>query len=163
MKRFFNIKKIGLMAITLAMLLVICLAAPQAFAAEVWQQKFERWSAVAGETLAIGDVVCIKAADSQAYKADANDSSLRPAVGVIGKGGLVNTTVEIISSGILAGQTAMSPGYRLFLSETAGAFTQTGPTNAQCLGWVLPGATDTATSTIYFIRVMPGPSAGAAY
>ena len=161
MKGFLNRKRLIFGALIVA--LVMLLAAPQVFAGEVWKQKFTRFSAIAGETLAIGDVVCIAAADSQAYKADANDASLRPAVGVIGKGGAVNTTVEIITSGILAGQTANSPGYRLYLSETAGAMTTTEPTNPQILGWVLPGTVDTATSTTYYIDVRPQPSTGAAY
>lgn len=160
MKRF---DKKRLIYGALIVALVLCLAIPPAFAAEVWQQKFARFSAIAGETLSIGDVVCIKAADSQAYKADADDASLRPAVGVIGKGGVVNTTVEIITSGILAGQAAMSPGYRIYLSNTAGAMTMTEPTNPQILGWVMPGTVDTATSTTYYIDVRPQPSTGAAY
>ncbi len=65
--------------------------------------------------------------------------------------------------GILDGQTARSPGARLFLSETAGAFTATGPTNAQVVGWVMPGVTDTATSTKYFIKPEPPVSEGGGY
>lgn len=161
MKRFFDCKRLIFTA--LIVLLTLAFVMPQAQAAESWKKRFERFSAVAGETLATGDIVCIKASDSQAYKADANDSNLRPAVGIIGKGGATNATVEIISAGILAGQTAASPGYRLYLSETAGAMTTTAPTNAQVVGWVLPGTTDTATSTKYFIKVVPEPSAGAGF
>lgn len=157
MKSYF--KKTAIIA--LLMLFALALAMP-AIAAEYFKQKVVRFSATAGETLAAGDIVCIKGSDGEAYKADANDSNLRPAVGVIGKGGAGDTTVEIVAIGVLAGQPAASPGARLFLSETAATFTTTGPTNAQTLGWVLPGASATS-STNYFINVTVPSSGGAAY
>lgn len=162
MKQFLR-KYTGLLAMLAILVFLLAIMTPPAQATEVWQQKFSRFSAIAGETVAIGDVVCIAATDSKAYKADANDSSLRPAVGVIGKGGASGSTVEIVTSGILAGQGAKSPGYRLYLSETAGGTTMTEPTNPQILGWVMPGTAGTATSTIYYIDVRPQPSTGAAY
>ena len=146
----------------LAILFMAMFALP-VMAAEYWKQVNTRFSAIAGETLAIGDVVCIVGATGYAWKADANDSALRPAVGVIGKGGAAESTVEIVVSGSLAGQTAASPGVRVFLSETAGAITTTAPTNAQALGWVMPGAAAAATSTTYFITVNAPSSGGAAY
>lgn len=155
--------KIGatIMAVLIAVVMALVFAGTSAQAAEYWKQKQVRFSATAGETLAAGDVVCIKAADGKAYKADANDADLRPAVGVIDKGGLSTATVEIVTIGVLAGQTAASPGKRLFLSETAGAMTVTAPTNAQALGWVLPGTA--GTSTTYFISVNTPTSGGAGY
>jgi len=161
MKRGFIKKMIGCL---IAIALLFFLVGPMpAMGAEIWKQKFARFSATAGETLAIGDVVCIKNADGKAWKADANASTLRPAVGVIGKGGAASATVEIISQGILAGQASLSTGYRLFLSETPGGFTTTGPTNAQIVGWVLPTSGSTTTSTTYYINVVPPVSTGAAY
>lgn len=142
------------------MFLFVAVLATQADAGS-WRSKYVRFSATAGETLAVGNVVCIKPADGKAYLADADDSALRPAVGVIGKGGSSGATVEIVAIGVLAGQTSASPGARLFLSETAGAFTTTGPTNAQALGWVLPGTA--GGSTTYFLNVHSPASAGAAY
>jgi hypothetical protein len=147
----------------LAILLSVMLALP-AMAAETWKQINTRFSAIAGETLVTGDVVCIVGATGYAWKADADDAALRPAVGVIGKGGTAGHVVEIVVVGTLAGQTAASPGVRLYLSAaTAGAITATAPTNAQALGWVLPGAAAAATSTTYFINVNAPSSAGAAY
>jgi len=150
----------------LAVIFVLALVVMPAHAGEVWRQKFERFSATAGETLSIGDVVCIKNADGLAWKADADSSTLRPAVGVIGKGGAANATVEIVPSGILTGQTELSEGYRLFLSATAGAMTTTAPTNAQIVGFVLPAApgdTGASTSSRYYIKVVPPTSSGAGY
>lgn len=152
--------------IVLILLLVALFAAPQVQAGEYWKQKFVRFSATAGETLAAGNVVCIKAADSRAWKADADDSNLRPAVGVIGKGGTAGSTVEIVMMGILAGQTDASAGARLFLSTTAGAFTTTEPTNSQVIGYVLPGTSAeiaASKSSKYFVNVRPDASAGAGY
>ena len=155
------IKNIGVLMLTILMALAFAMPAA---ATEVWQQKFIRFSGVAGETLAIGDVVCIAAADGQIYKADADSSTRRPAVGVIGKGGAAEATVEIVVMGILEGQEALSPGTRLFVSTGAGAFANATTGYDQIVGWVLPGTTDTATSTKYFISIQPPiPSTGATW
>lgn len=156
-KRFIKNRTLALL-----ILMAVVFAAPLAWA-ENWQQKYVRFSATAGEALTIGDVVCIVGSDGAAYKADADNSALRPAVGLIDKAGLTGATVEIVAIGVLDGQTAASPGVRLFLSTTAGAMTTTGPTNAQPIGWVLPGTAGTATSSKYFIQINTPSSAGAAY
>ena len=164
MKKYLDRKILSafvLFATLASLFTAICILPAQA--AETWKQINTRFSATAGETVVTGDVVCIAGSDGYAYKADANSSTLRPAVGVIGKGGTTGKTVEIVVIGILTGQTAASPGARVFLSETAGAITTTGPTNAQPLGWVMPGAAAAATSTTYFIMVNTPSSAGAAY
>ncbi len=158
MKRFLR----GLMVVALAMLLIVAVMPQTANAAEYWKAKYERFSAVAGTTLATGDAVYLKGSDGKAYKADADDSAARPAVGIIGKGGATNATVEIIGRGVLAGQTAASPGARLFLSTTAGALTATAPTtNLQGLGFVLPGTA--ASSTTYHISVVMPASPSVTY
>ncbi|NPU84379.1 MAG: DUF2190 family protein [Syntrophaceae bacterium] len=142
--------------------LFLLLLVQTADAASWWTQKYVRYSATAGETLTTGDVVCIKGSDGEAYKADADDSSLRPAVGVIDKGGASGSTVEIVVDGVISGMTAKSPGATLYLATTAGAFTTTAPTNEQTIGWVLPGTAGSSSSTTYFIRVeaKKSPSAG---
>jgi len=160
-----RIRKIQGLAAVMAVVFLLgaILCVPSAHAAEYFKQVFARFSATAGATLATGDAVCIAASDGYAYKADANDANKRPAVGFIGKGAASGSKVEIIVRGVLAGQTAASPGARLFLSDTAGAATTTSPTNAQALGWVLPGTAGAATSTTYFIDVTPPTSGGAGY
>jgi len=156
----------GYLVVALASLLVAVLiaafAGPTAWAAEHWKQKYTRFSGVAGETLATGDVACIQASTGNVFKADANDSDKRPAVGIIGKGGASAATVEIVVSGVLAGQTAVSPGAKLHLSETAGAIAAAAPTNEQILGWGMPNS-GSASTTSYFINVIPPVSAGAGY
>jgi len=159
MKR--NKKLIGLILMMAILAMIAIPVTSQATAS--WQSKYVRFSATAGETLATGNVVCIAGTDGKAYKADSNDSALRPAVGVIGIGGSSGATVEIVAIGVITGMTTASPGARLFLSETAGAITTTGPTNAQAIGWVLPGTAGANGSTKYFIGINVPTSAGAAY
>jgi len=160
MKKTF--RKYMLPVLMMVLCLVMLLAAIPANATESWSQKWVRFSVTAGETLALGDIVCIKASDGYAYEADANDADLRPAVGIIGKGGASGSAVEIVVIGVLKGQTAASPGARIYLSETAGEVTTTAPTNSQVVGWVM-GAAGAASSTDYFFFVRPDSSAGAAY
>jgi hypothetical protein len=126
---------VAVLAIFLAALL-----APQAQAA-YWKQKFVRFSAVAGETLATGNAAVIKDADGLAYKADANVSTLRPAVGVIGKGGTTGQSVEIVLYGIIAGYSSLTESAPGYLSETPGAITQSAPAWSQQVGLALSSTT----------------------
>ena len=102
------------------------------------KQVFLRISVNAGETLTTGDVVMIKDADGEAYKADANDSDLRPAVGIVGsKTGGDGEAVEIIIAGILTGWSSLSEGGNGYLSETAAAVTQSAPSYSQKVGFAI--------------------------
>jgi len=155
-----NLKKsIGAWVIT-CMILILA-TAMIASAASYWSEKHFRFSALAGETVATGDVVAVSSTNGAVYKAKSDSNSLRPAVGVIGKGGASGATVEVVTEGIIKGMTAASPGARLFLSTTAGQFSPTEPTNSQVMGFVLPGAAAASTSTAYYIRtMMSGTTAG---
>lgn len=115
----------------LAIGLFFCASAQAAISVK---QSWLRVSAVAGETLATGDVVTIADADGLAYKADANGVNLTPAIGIIGKGGTAGHAVEIIVAGILSGWSNLSEGQNGYLSETAGAITQSSPAYSQKLG-----------------------------
>lgn len=150
--------------VTMVLMLFVVFSAIQADAAEYFKKAYVRFAVTAGETLAVGDVACIKTSDGYAYKADANDSALRPAVGVVKKGASSGSKAEIVIMGVLAGQSTASAGARVFLSETAGALTTTAPTNAQPVGFVMEGATaGDESSTDYFIMIAIPSSAGAAY
>jgi len=129
-------KFIGIMALFVALMLV-----PASASAYRVVQTVLRFSAVAAETLATGNVVMLKDADGLAYKADANDAALRPAIGIIGKGGATGATVEIIVIGRLSGWSALSEGAPGYLSETAAAITQSAPAYSQQLGQAIT-ATD---------------------
>lgn len=132
MKRFLTAKFTALLLA--AVLLVGCSAPAWAFSIK---QQWVRVSAVAGETLATGDVVALKDADGLAWKADADDAALRPAVGIVGNGGAAGATVEIIVVGRVTGWTALSEGALAYLSGTAGGATQAAPAWAQPLGVAL--------------------------
>lgn len=127
------------------MAIFVIMFVAQADAAYSVKQVFVRVTATAGETLTAGQPVCIKDADGYAYKADSNDSALRPAIGIVGsKTGASGATVEIIISGIMTGWTSLSEGANAYLSETAGAVTQSAPTWNQKIGVAL------STTDYYF-------------
>lgn len=124
------------LAIVLAVMLLFAL--PEAFGAYHVKKIFSRVSVNAGETVATGEVVCIKDADGEAYKADANVTYLRPAVGIVGsKTGGDGVAIEIITSGILSGWSGLAEGDAAYLSETAGAVTQSPPEWIQNIGVAL--------------------------
>src|SRR3990172_11897998 len=84
-------------------------------------------SCTAGEALSRGDIAAIKAADGLCYKADADASTLRPAVGMViasvaSKGG-----AKLARDGIVSGLTNLTRGAPIYLSTTAGATTQSEP------------------------------------
>jgi hypothetical protein len=134
-----------LAAFVAVIILTFWLAVP-AQAASYWTQKFVRFTATAGETLAIGNVVTIKDSDGLAYKANAASGTLRPAVGVIGKGGTSGQLVEVVVCGILDGNSSLSESVAGYVSgSTAGAITQSAPAYSQQIGFAI-------SSTAYVIN-----------
>lgn len=128
MKRLFTGSSLILMA-----LLLFC---SPAFAFHA-KQTFVRVGATCGEALTVGSVVAIKDADGYAYKADADDATLRPAVGIVGLGCASGGAAEIITYGRVTGWTSLSEGAYGYLSETAGLATQSAPAWAQPIGFAL--------------------------
>ena len=122
---------------------MLFLVTANASAAYYVKQANMRFSAVAAETLTTGQVVMLKT-DGLAYKADANDAALRPAIGIVGKGGATSSTVEIITIGILSGWTTLTEGAPGYLSETAAGVTQSAPAYSQQVGQAI-----TATDYIF--------------
>lgn len=115
-------------AAAMVLALVLAFALPDLHAAYHVKKVFSRLSVNAGETVATGEVVAIKDADGEAYKADANVTYLRPAVGIVGSlTGGDGEAVEIITSGILTGWSSLKEGRAGYLSETAGEVTQSPP------------------------------------
>lgn len=134
-------KKIGQnMLAAIVFLLVMVFLTVEADAYGI-KQVYARFSATAAESLATGDVVMLKDADGKAYKADANDAALRPAIGIVGKGAVTGGKVEIIASGMLTGWASLSEGLPGYLSETAAAVTQSAPAYSQQVGYAI-SATD---------------------
>jgi hypothetical protein len=142
MRRFFR-KNMAVMLL-LAVFLVLAWTLPASAAYSV-KQQWVRFTATAGEDLATGEVVCLKDADGKAYQADANDAALRPAIGVVRLAADSGDQVEIIVVGVLRGWSSLKEGAPAYLSETAGAITQTAPTSYQQeVGWAI-------STTEYFI------------
>lgn len=124
---------------------MIMLIAPQAQAAYSVKQAFIRVSGTAGETVTTGQVVAIKDADGEWYKADADAATIRPAVGIVGsKTGGDGQTIEVILEGVLTGWSSLSEGTPGYLSETPGAVTQSAPSWVQQVGVAL------STTDYYF-------------
>ncbi len=127
-------------------LMVLCVLAGPVQAADFWKLKGFRISGTAGEDLSLGDAVAIKDADGEVYQADANDSALRPAVGIIGHAADEDGTVEIVMQGILGGQSSLAEGDNVYLSETAGELTTSAPSWNQKLGVAI-------STTEYYIDI----------
>ena len=136
-------KNIGQKLLAAFMLFVVMAFVATDASAYSVKQVFARVSAVAAETLTTGQVVMLKT-DGLAYKADANDAALRPAIGIIGKGGATSATVEIITIGVLSGWTTLTEGAPGYLSETAAGVTQSAPAYSQQVGQAI-----TATSYMF--------------
>lgn len=136
------------------------------YATEGFSQKFERFGATAGTTISVGDILYIAQSDGKAYKCDADAESTSMCVGIAGTNASSGGYVEIVSAGILAGQTAGTPGKRVYSGSTAGAFEVgdvLGMSNSysQVLGFVMPDLGADTSSTNYYIRVSYNPSSGA--
>ncbi len=139
MKRF----KFAFAAI--ALMLMLAFFMPSAWAAYSVKHKLFSIGGTAGEALTTGDVVCIKDADGLVWKADGNVSTLRPALGVVGLGGAAaGDPVEVVVIGTFRGFADLSEGANLYLSETAGAVTQSAPAWAQKAGVAL------STTEVFF-------------
>ena len=101
-------------------------------AAEVDRAVDDIW-ATWGEGVSLNDFMIRRNSDDKWYKADADDvtrmSDERGVVCDIGTGsGAVNTTGFVRRLGPLGGFSSLTPGERMFLSTTAGGYTQTEPT-----------------------------------
>ncbi|MGD0020823.1 MAG: hypothetical protein ABSC54_00825 [Smithellaceae bacterium] len=129
--------RLNIFAVFMALIFAAVMAMP-AQAALRWTNKFVRFTAVAGETLATGNVVTIKNSDGLVYKANAASGTLRPAVGVIDKGGAAGASVEIVGYGILEGNSSLTISGAGYLSgTTAGAITQSSPAYSQQIGYAI--------------------------
>jgi hypothetical protein len=85
--------------------------------------------AVAGETLALGDIVYISIADGKAYKAIATSADTSEAMGFCDKAAVLNDVIGINPVGPFTNPLwSLTPGTRYYLSPiTAGAITATAP------------------------------------
>jgi len=113
-----------------AVLLALALAGllpPAAFGAASLQRVESRFSCVAGAALTEGDILMMKS-DGKCYKADADDSTLRPVIGVAGFTAANAANVSVVTRGQVGGLSSLTKGSLVYLSTTAGGTTQTMPT-----------------------------------
>lgn len=132
-----QIKELGKLhvAIFAALALALVVAVPRAQAAYTVKKVFTRMALTAGETVTAGELVCIKDSDGEAYKADADDTNLRPAIGIVGSlAGGDGDMIEVVTSGIMTGWSGLAEGDAAYLSETAGDATQSPPEWRQNVG-----------------------------
>jgi hypothetical protein len=120
-----RIRPIGLIGlIGLIVLLITPLFADAAFI----EQVVSRFGCVAGEAITEAQVVAIKSSDGKCYKAKADDSTLRPALGVAEAAAASGANVAVVTRGIVGGLTSLTKGGFVFVDTTAGGTTQTQPT-----------------------------------
>ena len=106
----------------------LLLALPMPLLAAVALQRVEsRFGCVAGAALTEGDILMMKS-DGKCYKADADDSALRPAIGVAGFTAASAANVSVVTRGQVGGLSSLTKGSLVYLSTTAGGTTQTMPT-----------------------------------
>jgi|SRR5581483_7460736 len=103
--------------------------APQLYAAAFTEQVVSRFTCVAGEAITEAQVIAIKASDGKCYKAKADDSTLRPAIGVAEAGAASAANVAVVTRGIVGGLTSLTKGAYVYVDTTAGGTTQTQPTS----------------------------------
>ena len=109
-----------------ALLFIAALMLPQWAQAASIQRVESRFGCVAGEALTEGDILVMKS-DGKCYKADADDSTLRPAIGVAGFTAASAANVSVVTRGQVGGLSSLTKGADVFLSTTAGGNTQTEP------------------------------------
>lgn len=103
----------------------------------------------AGENISAGDLVAIKDADGEVYKAKADDATLRPAIGIAETTVVDDEYVEIKQLGRVTNESGLSEGKPVYLSETAGDVTQTPKGEyAQVVGVAI-------TTTDYILNIQP--------
>lgn len=118
--------------------------------AMVWKSKTRRINKVllAGETILVGQALCIKDTESTVKLADSDavGGALMPCIGFAGNGASIGGPVEVVTEGLLSGVDTPAEGRSVFVSATAGAVDQTGGTYQQVVGTAL-------TSTLMEVSV----------
>ena len=116
---------------------------------------------IAGEALAMGDVVAISSSDGKVYKANAKtgDNQQVPAVGITEVAVALGAYVEVKYKGKFTGASSLTPGAAVYLAETDGAVTDDAPSDAgdvvQYVGFAL-----SATEFIFDAKVSYSTVAG---
>lgn len=95
---------------------------------------------VAGEAMDSGDLVYL-ATDGKLYLADSDEGTEEPCVGAVYEDAALGDTVSLVYEGDRNDGSSLTIGSQVFLSGTAGGFTQalatTGSTTPQVVGFAL--------------------------
>lgn len=97
--------------------------------------------------IAAKDIVYLSAADT-VLKADCDAASTMPAAGICPSAISAAATGDMVTFGVVTGLTGLTAGDPIYVSGTAGGYTQTKPTGAQlvqCIGYAL-------TTTVAFFN-----------
>jgi len=91
---------------------------------------------VYGETISAGDAVYLKASDGKVYKTDAgfDDERIHNFVGFAKEDGALDETHKVQVSGIVSGLSGLTTGSLYYLSDTAGAISDTAGTYEKIIG-----------------------------
>lgn len=115
--------------------------------------------ATAGESLSMGQLVALKDSDGRVYKADADDSELSRAIGIVVEVYELlgsDTTAEagdavtVCTYGPVGGFSSLSEGSYGYVSGTAGSIEDTDPGDADTYSFIVGYC---ETSTIFFVNI----------
>lgn len=115
-------------SILISVLFAVMMFGGNAFAAQSWQKVYGSWAGTAGESIVLGDVLCFSrytATTGKIFKADADNSARRPAIGIAQSAAGDGTTVNVVTSGIMTGNSGLTIGNVKYLSDTAGSIIYT--------------------------------------
>ena len=113
----------------------------------------------AGEEISMGELVALKDADGYLYPADADDTELARAIGIVVEvdellgsdtSADAGDAVTVCVYGPVGGFSSLGEGSYGYVSATAGAIDATSPADANTYGFVVGRC---ETSTIFFVDI----------
>lgn len=113
--------------ITLLMAALLAFAIVTPAQAVFIQRALDGFSCTTGEAVTEAQIIMMKS-DGLCYKADADDATLRPALGVAATKAASGASLRVLTRGQVGGASALTKGAAVYLSTTAGGTTQTQPT-----------------------------------
>ena len=113
-------------------------------------QRSETYSAVAGEALTAGDVVCFNTAGN-VVKADASAEATAKAAGTVTASANSGDAISILKNGPMTGYTVsgLANGAVLYVSDTAGKLSDTPGTWEYAVASVFPKTDPSRTKEIF--------------
>ncbi len=159
-------RRVKIFALTLFMALV-CFVPGPVNAAYVLKKTWASIPVVltTGEAITRGQIVAIADADGYVYKADADLSTRRPAVGIATESAASGGHVNVATYCYMTGWSSLAEGSPGYISATAGAVTQSAQSYVQCVakaitstGYLFDFRDNVDTSTITTVGVLTDAS-----